>query len=146
MIQIVEDPVDESMSGTLWLFTCAISSAYTPVESAWLRFQMADPLVQGGVLILIALRSWAWSKPKSRTQYAIYITQMIIGLGIGLLGLLDIGSRQLVLDGNESGRDRHLINPLYVLLEKRLPLFVVLGAYGLGVVLEVLIGRISAKR
>lgn len=107
---------------------------------------MADALVQGGVLILIAVRSWAWSKPRSRAQYAIYITQMIMGLGIGLLGLLDIGSRQLALDGDDDGRDGHLINPLYVLLEKRLPLFVVLGAYSLGLLLEVVIWRITAKR
>lgn len=28
MILIVEDPVDESMSGTLWLFPCAVSPVH----------------------------------------------------------------------------------------------------------------------
>lgn len=75
-----------------------------------------------------------------------YATQMIIGLGIGLLGLLDIGSRQITLDGSNSTDDDahdHHLNPLYVLLEKRLPLFVVLGAYGLSVCLEAIIRRIA---
>jgi hypothetical protein len=74
------------------------------------------------------------------------MTQMTIGLGIGLMGLLDIGSRQLILEGSENntGSDRHPI-PLYVLLEKKLPLFVVLGAYGFSVTLEALIGPVSNR-
>lgn len=146
MIKIVEDPVDESMSGTLWLFPFAV--CHLPISGNTHEGEMVSRLIltQGGVLILIALRSWAWSKPESRAQYAIYTTQMIIGMGIGLLGLLDIASRRLALDDSDgSGHERRL-NPLYVLLEERLPLFVVLGAYGLSIALEILIGRTSARR
>lgn len=31
MIMIVEDPVNESMSGTLWLFPCAVSHQPSPI-------------------------------------------------------------------------------------------------------------------
>jgi hypothetical protein len=82
---------------------------------------------QGGVLILINLRQMAWNQTSS-TGYIIHAFQIITGLGLGLLGLLDIGSERVTLDGSD-GLDHHL-NPLYVLLQARVPLVMVLAVYG----------------
>lgn len=69
----------------------------------------------------------AWNQTTS-TRYVIHAIQMIAGLGLGLLGFLDIGSKRVTLDGSD-GLNHHL-NPLYVLLQARLPLVMVLGVYG----------------
>lgn len=68
---------------------------------------------------------------------------MISGLGLGLLGLLDIGSKRVTLDGSD-GLIHHL-NPLYVLLQARIPLVMVLAVYGVvyvgGSVTGLVLGR-----
>lgn len=96
------------------------------------------------MLILIALRSLAWRKPRHKSIYIVYGFQITLGLALGLLGLLDIGSRRVTLDGS-NGLDHHL-NPLYVLLQERLPLFVVLGVYGLTILTEAAVMRIAHRR
>jgi hypothetical protein len=134
MIDIVEIPVDESMSGTLWLFPCAVC----PPHLAWIT---ADD--QGGVLILIGLRQLAWDD-NHRTNHAVHALQIISGLGLGLLGFLDIGSKRVTLDGSD-GLNHHL-NPLYVLLQARMPLVMVLLVYGLVFIGGTLIGRYVGRR
>lgn len=141
LISIVEDPVDESMSGTLWLFPCAVgfcSHGFHP------RIARLISSYQGGVLILVALRSLAWSKPKHAAGYVVHGLQVTFGLGLALLGVLDIGSRRITVDGE--GGANHNLNPLYVLLQQRLPLFVVLGVYGLTVSTEAAVLRLITCR
>jgi hypothetical protein len=98
---------------------------------------------QGGVLILIGLRQLAWNNT-SRSSYAVHALQIISGLGLGLLGFLDIGSKRVTLDGSD-GLNHHL-NPLYVLLQARMPLVMVLLVYGLVVIGGTLIGRYMGRR
>jgi hypothetical protein len=69
----------------------------------------------------------AWNKTSS-TGYIIHAIQMITGFGLGLLGFLDIGSKRVTLDGSD-GLNHHL-NPLYVLLQARMPLVMVFAVYG----------------
>lgn len=85
----------------------------------------------------------AWNTT-SRTGYIIHAIQMISGLGLGLLGLLDIGSKRVTLDGSD-GLNHHL-NPLYVLLQARLPLVMVLGVYGTVFVGGTVTARVMRKR
>lgn len=88
------------------------------------------------------MRHMAWNKTSS-TGYIIHAIQMISGLGLGLLGLLDIGSKRVTLDGSD-GLIHHL-NPLYVLLQARIPLVMVLAVYGVvyvgGSVTGLVLGR-----
>ena len=73
---------------------------------------------------------------------------MISGLGLGLLGLLDIGSKRVTLDGSD-GLNHHL-NPLYVLLQARIPLVMVLAVYGVmyvgGSITGLVLGRRRTRR
>jgi len=94
-------------------------------------------------LILINLRQMAWSKTTS-TGYIIHIIQMISGLGLGLLGFLDIGSKRVTLDGSD-GLNHHL-NPLYVLLQARMPLVMVLAVYGVVYVGGTVAVRVMRRR
>jgi len=85
----------------------------------------------------------AWNKTTS-TGYIIHIIQMISGLGLGLLGFLDIGSKRVTLDGSD-GLNHHL-NPLYVLLQARMPLVMVLAVYGVVYVVGTVTGMILGRR
>jgi len=69
---------------------------------------------------------------------------MISGLGLGLLGFLDIGSKRVTLDGSD-GLNHHL-NPLYVLLQARMPLVMVLAVYGVVYVVGTVTGMILGRR
>jgi hypothetical protein len=69
---------------------------------------------------------------------------MTAGLGLGLMGLLDIGSKRVTLDGS-NGLNHHL-NPLYVLLQAKLPLVVVLAVYGVVFVGGAIMSRLMIKR
>jgi hypothetical protein len=95
------------------------------------------------VLILIGLRQLAWDDNR-RTNHAVHALQIISGLGLGLLGFLDIVSKRVTLDGSD-GLNHHL-NPLYVLLLARMPLVMVLLVYGLVFIGGTLIGRYVGRR
>jgi len=85
----------------------------------------------------------AWNKTTS-TGYIIHAIQMISGLGLGLLGFLDIGSKRVTLDGSD-GLNHHL-NPLYVLLQARMPLVMVLAVYGVVYAGETVTGMALGRR
>jgi hypothetical protein len=99
---------------------------------------------QGGVLILIGLRQMAWNTRTTRVDYAIHAIQIIAGLGLGSFGFLDIGSKRVTLDGSD-GLNHHL-NPLYMLLQAKMPLVMVLGVYGLVYIGGVVVGKCMRRR
>lgn len=110
----------------------------------YLGTPFADRLMQGGVLIFIAARALAWTPVQRRANYIIPCLQVILGIALGLLGLLDIGSRRVTLDDGQ-GLNHHL-NPLYLLLQQRLPLFVVLGGYALTLCGQLVTARITRRK
>ena len=89
------------------------------------------------------LRQMAWNQTTG-TGYIVHAVQIIAGLGLGFLGFLDIGSKRVTLDGSD-GLNHHL-NPLYVLLQARLPLVMVLGIYGVVFIGGAVTGRILRRR
>ena len=91
---------------------------------------------------MIGLRQLAWSST-CRASYAVHALQIVAGLGLGLLGFLDIGSKRVTLDGSD-GLNHHL-NPLYVLLQARMPLVMVLLVYALVFVGGTLMGRYMGR-
>jgi hypothetical protein len=70
--------------------------------------------------------------------------QIVSGLGLGLLGLLDIGAKRITLNGSQ-GLD-HGLNPLYMLLLAKMPLVIVLGVYGLVSTGGTLVERVAWTR
>ena len=86
----------------------------------------------------------AWNSRPTKVTYATYTLQIAAGIGLGLMGLLDIGSKRVTLDGSD-GLNHHL-NPLYVLLQSKLPLVVVLAVYGAVFIGVTVIGRLLGRR
>jgi hypothetical protein len=92
----------------------------------------------------MALRSMAWNtKPTSATHIA-HAIQIVAGVGLGLMGLLDIGSKRATLDGSD-GLNHHL-NPLYVSLQAKLPLVVVLAVYSAVSLGSAILARFKSRK
>lgn len=86
----------------------------------------------------------AWNSRPTKVTYATYSLQIAAGIGLGLMGLLDIGSKRVTLDGSD-GLNHHL-NPLYVLLQAKLPLVVVLAVYGAVFIGVTVMSRVLGRR
>lgn len=82
---------------------------------------------QGGVLILIAIRSILWYRPIGLSHYLAHALQITAGLGLSLLGLLDIGSKHI--GGDDTTGNFGKTNDLYRLVSRRAPLAIILGVY-----------------
>jgi hypothetical protein len=80
--------------------------------------------MQGAVLILCTLRSLLWNTSQIH-KYQHYL-QPILGLGLSLLGLLDIGNHSITLD---SLGDLDGSTPMYTLIGRHLPLVIVGAVY-----------------
>lgn len=124
LIEVVEGPVDDALSGVLWLCPCAVSQIW--VMSAIGQHITHDCIRQGAVLALAAARSLLSTHPLRLKQALTFLPMIMAGIALSLLGLLDIGKRNIdIFDSDElSGT-----NTLYRLLEARLPLFIVMMVY-----------------
>jgi hypothetical protein len=72
--------------------------------------------MQGGVLILTAIRSMLWYHTRSIAHYVTYGTQLGAGVILMLLGLLDIGSKSIAYANTEDQLAG--TNPMYQLLDE----------------------------
>lgn len=124
LLRIVNVPVADALSGTLWIFPCAVSVI------SFIKKYAASTHSQGGVLILCAARAFLRHPPTSLTEHLNLGVQILTGSGLGLLGLLDIGSKKSQAVGPEgSGTDLPADNILYKLVSHRAPLAIILGVY-----------------
>ncbi|ORY31965.1 bacterial low temperature requirement A protein-domain-containing protein [Naematelia encephala] len=105
LVQVIRDPLDEALSGVLWLFPTA-----------------------GAVLILIAVRSLSWHTSNTFANWVTHTLQITTGIALGLLGILDIGGRDVDVLASKS--DLEGTNALYHILQKKWPLSIIVLAYG----------------
>lgn len=86
--------------------------------------------VSGIVLILSALRSMAWYRFTGVAHNLVHVPQIIFGVALGLLGLLDIGPKQFNIadiDGDDNFVTQ--VNPLYRVVFDEAPLIIVAVVY-----------------
>lgn len=84
--------------------------------------------LQGCVLILTAFRSMAWYRFTGAGHWIIHANQIVFGIALGLLGLLDIGPKEFdIANFTDSSLDS--VNPLYRILFNEVPLVIVAVVY-----------------
>ncbi|RSH90578.1 hypothetical protein EHS25_001183 [Saitozyma podzolica] len=119
-IELIQEPINEAMSGTLWLFPTA-----------------------GAVLILCAARSMLWTPYRGAAHWVVHGTQYVGGFILALLGLLDIGGKTLDLfqEDNLAGT-----NPFYHLVSLSWPLGIVAIVYVLIYAVPVIVLAVLQKK
>lgn len=95
-------------------------------------------------MILCILRSISWSPPGSPQRWIGTVTQLVIGLALSLLGLLDIGRQTYNIFSTSGGLSG--INAMFHLLGGKWPLAIVLGGYAIVYISEVLLSRYGGRR
>ncbi|WWD22293.1 hypothetical protein CI109_106784 [Kwoniella shandongensis] len=105
---IIEEPALRTLSGILWLFPTA-----------------------GGALILASIRSMIWYRYHGPAHWIVHGFQLSLGLILALLGLLDIGGRDVKIFADDREGELENVNPMYWLVQTKTPLLIVACVYGL---------------
>jgi hypothetical protein len=119
--EIINEPFTHGFSGTLWLYPTAVRDNTGQQERTDLK---------GIVLILCAIRTILWNPAYTSLGYRIVLYfQVIAGICVALLGLLDIGRKSVdvaLYTSNGNGGA-----PMYVLVLYEVPLVIVSGVYAI---------------
>ena len=127
--EFVGDIMVDIFTGILWVLPSAVrlSSSRLFFDSTTGR---ADS--KGCVLILCALRSMTWYRFTGTSHYLLHVPQVLFGVALCLLGLLDLGPKkfdiQTIIQKGHFSR-HHDVNPLYRLLLDKAPLVIVACVY-----------------
>ena len=105
--EFLSEPLNDAFTGILWLVPVA-----------------------GIVLILCTIRSMLWYRFHGSAHWIIHISQLVGGVSLALLGLLDLGPKDIVLVTQHPAHiDLEHVNPLYRVVGDDIPLTVVAAVY-----------------
>jgi hypothetical protein len=120
--QIINEPFTLALTGTLWLYPTAVGRRLSD------RRVRAD--VQGIILILCAFRTILWNPAYQSLGHRIILYfQIAAGICVSLLGLLDIGRKEVDLALYSNNGDGGA--PMYILVLYEVPLVIVSGVYAI---------------
>ncbi|KAK8845345.1 hypothetical protein IAR55_006058 [Kwoniella newhampshirensis] len=121
---IIEEPSLRTLSGILWLFPTA-----------------------GIALIFSSLRSMLWYRYNGPAHWIVHGFQLCLGFILALLGLLDIGGRDVDVFARSTRGELQGVNPMYWLVNTRTPLVIVVCVYLLAYLGSILVvGQIQERR